>query len=233
MTSVIITAGGVGSRVHQNIPKQFIPVNGKPLIIYTLLAFQNHNAIDEIYVVCLKGWEEKLSNLIEEYKITKVKKIVEGGSNGQESIYNGLKAISNEYNDTSNIKVLIHDGNRPMVSKEIIDDNLETQIKYGCAITAIPTVEVIFSSDDGVKSSTLLDREKLWRTQTPHCFDFDYIFDMYNKAKKDNVTNMAAACALLQKYNEPIYFSKGSEKNIKITTMDDLDIFEALLKEKK
>ena len=232
MNIAILTAGGTGTRTHQDLPKQFITVENKPIIIYTLEAFQQHPNIDEIYVACLDGWSAILEAYSKQFNITKLKRIVTGGETGQLSIYNGLKAIKEDHKDTADIIAVIHDGNRPMLSQDIITDNLVKQKQYGSAVTAIPTTEVVFVSTEGVESDTVLNRDELWRTQTPHSYKFDELWAVQNKALQDGVQNMAASCALMQKYGYKTFFSRGSEKNIKITTIEDIEIFKALLNAK-
>lgn len=229
MNIAILTAGGIGSRTHQDLPKQFITVDNKPIIIYTLGAFQQHPNIDEIYVACLEGWDAVLSAYAKQFNITKLKRIVIGGETGQSSIYNAMKAVKEDHSDTADVVVLIHDGNRPMVSQDIITDNLVKQKIFGSAVTVIPTNEVVFVSKDGQNSNEALNREELWRTQTPHAYKFDELWAVHHKAKEDGITNTAASCSLMQKYGYPTFFSKGSEKNIKITTVEDIEIFKALL----
>lgn len=231
-TIAILTAGGTGTRTHQDLPKQFITVENKPIIIYTLEAFQQHPSIDAIYVSCLEGWSAVLEAYAKQFNITKLKKIVTGGATGQESIYNGLQAIKEDNEYTKDIVVLIHDGNRPMVPQDVITDNLVKQKQYGSAVTVIPTTEVVFVSQNGVQSNEALKREELWRTQTPHSYRFDELWETHKKAISDGVVNMAASCSLMQKYGFTTYFSKGSEKNIKITTIEDIEIFKALLNAK-
>ena len=229
----ILTAGGTGTRTHQDLPKQFLNVENKPIIIYTLEAFQQHPSIDEIYVSCLDGWNTILEAYAKQFNISKLKRIVTGGNTGQESIYNGLKAIKEDHISTDDIVVMIHDGNRPMLPQDVITDNLVKQKKCGSAVTVIPTTEVVFVSKDGIESNSALNREELWRTQTPHSYYFNQLWDVHNKALEDGVNNMAASCSLMQKYGFTTYFSKGSEKNIKITTVEDIEIIKALLTTKK
>lgn len=212
----ILTAGGTGTRTHQDLPKQFLTVENKPILIYTLEAFQQHPSIDEIYVACLEGWSAILDAYARQFNITKLKKIVTGGSTGQESIYNGLKAIKEDHESTSDIVVMIHDGNRPMLPQDVITDNLVKQKKYGSAVTVISTTEVVFVSKDGIESNEALNRDELWRTQTPHSYAFDELWKVHNQAIKDGVTNMAASCSLMQKYGYMTYFSKGSEKILRL-----------------
>lgn len=229
MNIVVITAGGIGSRTRQEIPKQFMTIDNKPIIIYTLEAFQRHPSIDSIYVSCLEGWDRVLEAYAKQFNITKLKRIILGGATGQESIYNGLQAIKQDYIDVDDIVVMVHDGNRPMVSPDVITDNLVKQSKFGSAVAVIPTTEVVFVSKDGIASDLPLNREELWRTQTPHSYNFQELWDVHNQAVKDGVSNMAASCSLMREYGYTTYFSKGSEKNIKITTIEDIEIVKSLL----
>lgn len=226
----LLTAAGIGSRTNLDIPKQFICIEDKPLIIYTLEAFQNNPSIDEIIVVCLKGWEEILRTYAKQFNITKLKWIVNGGANGQESIYNGLMEL--EKHCEKNDIIIVHDGNRPLVSNDIISDALSTFYKYGSAITAIPCTEAVFKTEDGLVSEEQIPREQLVRTQTPHVYTLDKLLWAHNEAKKKNITNTAATCSLMQLLGEKVYFSKGSEKNLKITTIADFEIFKALINNK-
>lgn len=227
----ILTAGGTGTRTHQDIPKQFLHVNNKPIIIYTLEAFQNHPSVDEICVVILEGWEQVLEAYAKQFGITKLKYITCGGATGQESIFNGLNAIRDSHKD--NDVVIIHDGNRPMIEAQVITDNLVKQKQYGSAVTGIPCTEVVFVSQDAISSGKSIPRENLIRTQTPHSY---YLGDLWNAhivAKERGITNTAASCSLMEELGNVSYFSKGSEKNLKITTVDDIEIFKALLLSKK
>lgn len=228
MNIAILTAGGIGARTHQDLPKQFINVDNKPIIVYTLEAFQQHPNIDEIYVACLEGWNMVLDAYAKQFCITKLKRVVIGGATGQASIYNAMCAIREDHGE-SDIVVMIHDGNRPMVSQDIITDSLVKQRIYGSAVTAIPTTEVVFVSKDGKVSNAALNREELWRTQTPHTYVFKELWDVHCRALEDGVTNTAASCSLMQRYGYTTYFSMGSEKNIKITTVEDIEVFKALL----
>lgn len=227
----LLTAAGTGTRTHQDIPKQFLHVNNKPILIYTLEAFQKHPSIDEICVVILAGWEQILWAYAKQFNITKLKYVVKGGETGQESIFNGLDAIRKEHTDHD--VVLIHDGNRPMVSSEIITDSLVKQRQYGSAVAVIPCTEVVFVSQDGKESEKSIPREELWRTQTPHTYFLSDIFAAHLEARDKGIKNMAASCSLMEALNKKTFFSKGSEKNLKITTTEDIEIFKALLSAQK
>lgn len=231
MNIALLTAAGVGSRMGQDIPKQFIHVNNKPLIIYTLEAFEKHPNIDAIIVVTLPAWTDVLKAYAKQFNITKLKWVVPGGKDGQESIHNGLVELRKHCNDDD--VVIIHDGNRCMVSSEIISSNLATFKKYGDAVTAIPVVEVVFESENGDKSQKALDRDKLWRTQTPHTYTLGKLLWAHSEADKRSLKRTAATCELMALLGEDVHFSKGSEENLKITTVDDMKIFSALLNVKK
>lgn len=233
MVVALLTAAGMGTRMGQNIPKQFMHVENKPLIIHTMEAFQRHPSIDAIVVVTLPAWTDVLKAYAAQFNITKLKLVVPGGATGQESIHNGLMAIKEEMTEDDTI-VMIHDGNRCLVSSEIISDSLATFKVHGSAVAAIPCVEAVFrSSDNGFSSTISIPREQLFRTQTPHTYKLKKLLWAHEEAQKRNITNTAASCTLMQQLGETVYFSKGSEENLKITTVDDMMIFKALLHTKK
>ena len=227
----LLIAGGSGNRMHQDIPKQFITVNERPVIVYTLEAFENHPEIDAIAVVCIEGWEQVLWAYAKQFNITKLKYIVPGGKNGQDSIRNGVMELEKHFN--ADDLVLIHDAIRPMVSAEIISDNIRVARKYGNAITVIPCAEAMMQTEDGVVSVGSYPRDRLKRTQTPQAFKIGEICDLHRRALEAGITNSVASCTLKIEMGEQVYFSAGSEKNIKLTTVEDIDIFKALLAAKR
>jgi len=227
MNIALLIAGGVGSRMHQDIPKQFLHVQNKPVLIYTLEAFQNHPSIDGIVVVGLEGWLDIIWAYARQYNITKLKYVVVGGETGQESIRNGINMIKEHYADSD--IVLIHDGTRPLISQDIISDNLAVQKKYGNAVVAIPCVEAVFESDDRISSQVNVQRDKLLRTQTPQTYPLHKLLWAHEERIQRNIQHAVATCDLMCFLGEKVYFSKGSEKNIKITTVEDIEIFRALL----
>lgn len=232
MVVALLTAAGTGTRMGQNIPKQFMHVENKPLIIHTMEAFQSHPGVDAIIVVTLPAWKEVLQAYACQFNITKLKWIVSGGATGQESIHNGLVELSKKMSPDD--IVIVHDGNRCFISSEIISDSLATFHLYGSAVAAIPCVEAVFrSGDNGVSSVTSIPREQLFRTQTPHTYTLGKLLWAHEEAAKQGITDTAASCTLMQKLGETVYFSKGSETNLKITTVDDILIFKALLHTKK
>ena len=227
----LIIAGGSGNRMHQDIPKQFITVNEKPVIVYTLEAFEKHPEIDSIVVVCIQGWEQVLWAYAKQFNITKLQCIVPGGENGQSSIRNGVFELEKKF-DKDDL-VLIHDAIRPLVSAEIISDNIRVANQYGNAITVIPCAEAMLQTDDGVESVGSYPRDRLKRTQTPQAFRRGDICDLHRRALEAGITNSVASCTLMIEMGEKVYFSAGSEKNIKLTTVEDIDIFKALLVAKR
>ena len=227
----LIIAGGSGNRMRQDIPKQFITVNERPVIVYTLEAFEKHPEIDSIAVVCIEGWSHVLWAYAKQFNITKLQYVVSGGAQGQDSIRNGVFELEKHF--ASNDIVLIHDAIRPMVSAEIISDNIRVARKYGNAVTVIPCAEAMMQTEDGVVSTGSYPRNHLKRTQTPQAFRIGDICDLHRRALKAGITNSVASCTLKIEMGEQVYFSAGSEKNIKLTTVDDIDIFKALLVAKR
>ena len=231
MNVAVIIAGGSGHRMGQDIPKQFINVYDKPILIYTLEGFQKHPQIDAIEVVCIDGWHDIVWAYAKQFNITKLKYIVPGGKNGQDSIRNGVMELEKHFN--ADDLVLIHDAIRPMVSAEIISDNIRVARKYGNAITVIPCAEAMMQTEDGVVSVGSYPRDRLKRTQTPQAFRIGDICDLHRRALEAGITNSVASCTLKIEMGEQVYFSAGSEKNIKLTTVEDIDIFKALLAAKR
>lgn len=231
MNIALLIAGGSGQRMNQDIPKQFINVNDKPVIIYTLEAFQKHPNIDAIGVVCIKGWEAILEAYAKQFNITKLKWVVAGGDNGQASIRHGVNALAADC-EPEDI-VLIHDAIRPMISSEIISDNIRTCSEFGSAITVVPCAEAMLITSDRQTSSCLMDRDQLVRTQTPQAFPLSKLVWAHKEALNRGITNSVATCTLMVELGESIHFSAGSEKNVKLTSTDDIEIFKALLISKK
>lgn len=233
MNVALILAAGSGLRMNQDLPKQFFHVYDKPVLIYTLESFQNNPNIDAIHVVLLEGWDFVLKAYVKQFGITKFIGISKGGETGQESIFNGLSDLAKIYKPDD--IVLIHDGNRPLVSSEIIDNCISVCKEFGNSITAIPTTEAILIKDEmkSNSASNMYDRSMLVRTQTPHAFKLGDILSAHHEAQQKGITNSVASCTLYVELGKKVYLSKGSEKNLKLTTVDDLEIFKALLDSKK
>ena len=181
---LILLAGGVGSRIGGPIPKQFLSLNDKPVIIHTLENFQKNENIDGIVIVCLKDWISYMQDLIAEYNITKVIDIVEGGETGHDSTRNGIFSLKNKL--TKDDFVIIHDAARPILPQKAINDMIETAHKTGNASLAIPCYETVIYTDDGKQGIEQLDRTKLMRVQTPQAYKYDLLLELYEKAEKEN-----------------------------------------------
>lgn len=226
----IIIAGGSGKRMGQTIPKQFINVFDKPVIIYTLESFQRHPQIDIIEVVCVNGWEDVLKSYAEQYGITKLKWIVSGGKTGQESIRNGVFALEGILN--SEDIVIIHDGIRPLVDREVLSDVIVKCKQYGNGVSSLPYYEQIFIMDNDVSTTTYIPRETLRRVSTPQAYMFGKLTWAYHEAfnKHIGISESSYTNTMMVELGERLYFSSGSEKNIKLTTQDDLELFKGYLK---
>ena len=227
MNIALIIAGGRGMRMGQEIPKQFLTVNDKPVIAYTMEAFEKHPDIDVIAVVCVEGWESILGAYARQYHITKLKHIIPGGENGQSSIRNGVFELEKHYAPED--LVLIHDAIRPMVSQDIISGCIATTREHGSAIVTVPCQEAMLETEDQLSTHSSYPRENLKRTQTPQGFPLGVICAAHREALEKGITNSVASCTLMVELGETISFCAGSEKNIKLTTPDDLEIFKALL----
>jgi 2-C-methyl-D-erythritol 4-phosphate cytidylyltransferase len=227
MNIALITAAGVGARTKMCIPKQFISVNDKPIIIYTLEKFQKNENIDEIVVVCLDGWQKYLEACAKQFGISKLFSIVTGGSTGQESIQNGIYSLKNHLKE--NDIVLVHDGIRPGIDDEIINNCIKQVKTDGSSITKVPTTEVIFDIEKSLNYPILVNRDNIFRTQTPQGLFYGDAFKLYKMAEKDKIA-LIAPCSLLSHYKRPLYFIDGSSLNFKITTKDDIDLFKGLIK---
>ena len=213
----------------QDIPKQFMHVDGIPVIIHTLKCFQQHPDIDSIAVVCLFGWETVLRAYANQFLIDKLKWIFPGGKTGMESIHNGIYGLKEAGCDDDDL-VLIHDSVRPLLSQEIISNNIATCKAYGYAITGIQCREAILESEDGFVSSTSIPRDKLIRTQTPQTFRLSNIIKVHERARELGIKDSVAACTLIAEVGGiDMHIVPGSEKNIKITTVEDLEILKSLM----
>ena len=229
---VILTAGGVGSRVGSDIPKQFIHVENKPVTAYTMEAFQRHPSVTGIVVSCLSGWEQVVETYAKAYGINKLRGIVTGGRTNQESIANALAKVREVAQDDD--FVLIHDGNRALVSQDIISNALAVAQREGSAVTAIPCTEVIARRDAGDEATSheTIRRECLARTQTPHVMRLGELLALHKRANEDGVDS-AALPELMVRYGMAVHLTPGDEMNFKITTPSDLQIFRALVERER
>lgn len=230
----LIIAGGVGSRMGFEIPKQFIKVYDKPVLLYTLEGFQNHSMVDSIVCVCLDGWKEELQRYADFHNISKLKLIVQGGDTGQESIRNGVMAIEEFAHDDDNI--IIHDGIRPMVDEHVLTDVLKVCSEKGNAVTSLPYNEQIFlvAEDDPTTTTQYIPRETLRRVSTPQAYKLGKLVWAYTKAFKEGIGIHGSSYTntMMVELGERLNFAAGSDKNIKLTTQDDLKLFKGYLNSK-
>ncbi len=229
MATALIIAGGVGKRMGMDIPKQFIMVEGKPIIIYTLESFQAHPDIDQILVVCKEGWDETLWGYVKQYNLDKVKWIIKGGTLGQYSINNGVQFLK-AHCDPKDI-VVIHDGIRPLVDELVLSDVIVKAKEFGNAVTSMPYNEQIFVKRTEETTTQYIDRNTLRRVSTPQAYRFDKLSWAYDKAVKEDIgmTDSSYTNTMMVDLGETLYFAAGSDKNIKLTTTDDLAMFKAYL----
>ena len=232
MNYAILIAGGSGSRMGQDIPKQFINVYDKPVLIYTLEGFQRHPLVDAIEVVCLDGWHDVLWAYAHQFNITKLKWVLSGGSTGQESIRNGvynLEGIAQE-DDI----VIIHDGIRPLVDASVLTDVIQKAQEFGNGVTSLPYNEQIFIVDekDPTVTRQYIPRETLRRVSTPQAYQFGRLDEAYHEAfeKKIGIFGSSYTNTMMVELGETLHFAAGSDKNIKLTTKDDLEMFKSYIK---
>ena len=235
MNVAIIIAGGVGNRMGQSIPKQFINVYDKPVLLYTLESFEKHPMIDVIEVVCIEGWENVVWSYAKQYNIAKLKWIVKGVASGQESIRNGVFNLEGVCAKTD--IVVIHDGIRPLVDAEVLTDVISKAQRYGNAVTSLPYNEQIFviSKDDESTTTQFIPRETLRRVSTPQAYEFDLLDTKYHEAfeKGIGIYGSHYTNTMMVELGVRLHFAAGSDKNIKLTTPDDLDIFKGYLNRNK
>lgn len=221
----IIFAGGVGERMGSNIPKQFLKVYDKEIIIHTIEKFQYNKQIDEIYVGCKEEYIDYLKELIKKYNITKIPEngIVPGGITGQDTIYNIL-IRAKEQNDGKSI-VLIHDGVRPLINDELINKNIETVKEFGTSITCTQCFETPIISKDGKTVEEVLERKTIYMAKAPQCFILDEIINAHNivrnKKKGYNDSKIVDSCSLFKTTGKDVHLIEGNRENIKVTTVED------------
>lgn len=232
MNVAIIIAGGSGHRMGQDIPKQFINVYDKPILIYTLESFQKHPLVDAIEVVCIDGWHDIVCAYAKQFGIEKLQWIVSGGETGQESIRNGVYHLDGKVNENDN--VIIHDGIRPLVEPSVLTDVISKCQQFGNAVTSLPYNEQIFvvNKHDDTTTTQYIPRETLRRVSTPQAYKFGLLLEKYREAfaKGVGIHGSSYTNTMMVELGVTLHFAAGSDKNIKLTTKDDLEIFKAYMK---
>ena len=233
MIVAIIVAGGSGVRMNMNIPKQFVLVDGKPVLLYTLENFQNHPMVDAIEVVCIDGWQDDVWAYAKQYGIDKLKWIVTGGATVQQSIRNGIENLKDVCGEDD--AVIIHDGIRPLVDADVLDDVIEKCRIYGNGVTSMPYNEQIFIVDDELSTIRYIPRETLRRVATPQAYRYGLVRSAYEEAfrREIGIYGSSYTNTMMVELGHRLYFAKGSDKNIKLTTPDDLAIFRGYMHNKK
>lgn len=225
MNIAIILAGGTGSRMSLNQPKQFAMVKGRPIMAHTLIVFNNCSQVDEIYFVSHESYIQESQRIIDEYNLPKVKQIIKGGNTRQKSVYNALQAIKAKDDDI----VLIHDCARPLVDEEIIINNIKACEKYDAVETAVKVVDTIIECN-GEEMIQPLDREKLYQVQTPQTFRYSIIKQAQQYAEDKNIHNASDDAQLVKRIGKNVHIVEGKKSNLKVTTDEDLLILNALIK---
>lgn len=223
MTTAIILAAGTDRRFEMDIPKQFVNVNNRPLVVYTLECFEKHPEIDEIIVSCLDGWQELVRAYASQFNITKLKNIISGGRNAQESTYKALKHIG-EYAKADDI-VVIHDSIRPLVTPDVISRSIAECKNAGMGVAATNVMDNIMRSDNHIDGNISIDRDDIMKIQTPQTFTYGYISEIHERAMREGVVGFWDNSSLLTNLGEKVHFSEGSGRNHKINTVDDLELF--------
>lgn len=227
MNIALVFAGGTGQRMGtKSIPKQFLKVHGKPIIIYTLEHFSSHEDIDAIIVVCLESHIDYLNGLIDQFKVKKVKAVIPGGKTGQESIFKGLEYAMQQYAGTS--IVLIHDGVRPFLDKDVITQNIKTARGKGNAVTVVPSIETVILKD-GSMIDSILDRRLCYMAKAPQTFRLEDIYNAHIRAREEGFDKAIDSASLMSHYGEKLHTVEGSRANIKITTQQDFYFMRSLI----
>ena len=230
MNIALLTAGGTGNRMGQDIPKQFMCIDNTPIIIYTMQAFQHSDEIDAIAVVCLEGWEVVLQAYANQYGISKMRWIFKGADTNQASIRNGVAGLLDAGCSEDDI-VLVHDGVRPLVSEEIIRNNIDVCVKDGYAVTGLLCKEAIMEKAGENVRGIDIPRERLIRTQTPHTYRLGTLSRAHDEAEKKGIRNTVASCVLFSLLGvTEQHIVWGSEKNgLKLTRPEDIELFKAMI----
>ena len=230
MNIALILAAGTGSRMgNADKPKQFLPIYGKPLMIHTIEAFEMHDDIDQIVVVTSEGYDDQVKVWCKQYDLGKVKAVAIGSDSRQGSVYNGLQAIKQLGAKEGDI-IVIHDAARPLISQNIITNNIEACKKYDAVDTVIKASDTIVASLEGEKISNIPNRNELYQGQTPQTFKFGLINEAHENAKAGKIPNVTDDTKLVISMGKEVHLVEGSKQNFKITTFDDLMMLKALLK---
>lgn len=228
MNIAVIFAGGTGQRMKSKTkPKQFLELHGKPILVYTIEHFQRHKEIDGVVLVILESWIDHCKELIETYRLTKVKAVISGGDTGQESIYKGLSEVEKLYG-TENVTVLVHDGVRPLIDEQTITKALDCVKAHGNAITVTPAIETVSMTDKNGMIVNVMDRSQCFMARAPQCFKLADLLGSHRRAIQEKMEFIDSA-SMMRHYGFELYTVEGAIENIKITTPSDFYIFRAIV----
>ena len=229
MNIALIFAGGSGNRMGTVLPKQFLKINGVPILVHTMRLFERHPEIDLIYLAVPELYISKAQELIEEYDLDKTRKVIAGGDSAQDTIYRLLKAAEEE--NPGDSVVLLHDGVRPFITMDLITRSIEAVKQYGSAVTCIPSYETVIVSRDGENVGDVPYRRETYTAQAPQSFRLQDILDAHEQIRRrpEGYENMVDACTILRTLDRPVHMVRGNRGNLKITTPEDVFLYRALL----
>lgn len=228
---VLLLAGGCGQRMHSDRPKQFMEIEGEPIICHTMRAFETHEGIDHIYIVCAQEWNEFVTSCARSGGISKYSGTFPAGETSFDSLRNGVNGLNKVFNDTDNPAILVHEAVRPLVTADTITQNILTFHTYGNAITGIRSNEAYMMSYDGIRSENSLPRETLFRAQTPQTFSLNELTSLFQKANEQGIKTSQSLFTLIREIlpHQPLFISPGSELNFKITHPEDIETLKAIM----
>lgn len=229
----LLLAGGHGFRMHHERPKQFIEIKGCPVFLYTMQAFEQHPEVDLIYMVCEREWNDYIYTQTKKAGFQKFAGTFQAGATSLDSIRNGILGLAQTIDDNTNPIVLTHDSVRPLISQQIITNNIDTCLKYGNAITGITSCEAYMISPDGHHSEGMISREALYRAQTPQTFYMSDLQNIFKQATERGIADSQSLYTLAASINHPLFISKGEELNFKLTVPTDIEIFSAIVAHKQ
>jgi 2-C-methyl-D-erythritol 4-phosphate cytidylyltransferase len=230
--SVVIFAGGTGMRMNSKVPKQFLEVDGKPIIIHTLEFFEKNENVDDIVVVCKEDWIDYLKEKLSVFSITKVISVISGGKTGQLSRYYGIKELEKRLSTLDDTIVMMHDGVRPLINDDLINRNIQTVRENGNSVTIAPAIETVITIEEGTIQN-VIERAKCRMAKAPQCFWMKDILAVHDEAfAKGDIDNIDTA-SIMSKYGHKIYVTEGPTENIKITTPLDFYTFKAIYEARK
>ena len=223
----IILAGGVGQRMGGTVPKQFMDLKGKPIIVHTIANFESNPGVDAVLIVCNPDWMDLLADLVKKYSLSKVKWIIPGGETSHDSTRNGIFHLRDVLSPDD--FVIIHDAARPILPQKAIDEMLEVAHANGNASLAIPCYETVICTDDQKSGTEAMDRTRIMRVQTPQAYRYSQILPLYERAEKENRHDFIYADLVAIEYGVRVFFSRGFVNNIKITRPEDIPLCESLM----